>query len=124
VAEVSATRELQVTQELIDEWADLSGDFNPLHVDEEFAAATRFGGTIAHGHLTLALMEGLMLELAGERWLGGGLLSGVKFVAPVRPGATYDLDAAEDGHCAWTLELRERGTDTVCVTGSARLPAD
>ena len=120
----AATRELRVTQELIDEWAGLSGDFNPLHVDEGYAAATRFGGTIAHGHLTLALMEGLMLELAGERWLGGGLLSGVKFAAPVRPGGTYDLSAAADGQAAWTLELRDRGTDTVCVTGSARLAAD
>jgi len=37
------------TQDDIDRYADLSGDRNPLHVAPEFAATTRFGGTIAHG---------------------------------------------------------------------------
>ena len=39
----------QITQERIAGWAELSGDFNRLHVDPAYARETRFGGTIAHG---------------------------------------------------------------------------
>ena len=42
-----------VTQETINRYADISGDYNPIHVDEEAAAASEFGGTIAHGPIAL-----------------------------------------------------------------------
>jgi len=38
-----------VTQDDINQYADVSGDFNPIHIDQEFAAGSRFGQTIAHG---------------------------------------------------------------------------
>jgi acyl dehydratase len=113
---------LAPTQELIDRWADLSGDYNPLHVDTAFAEATQFGGTIAHGHLTLALMENLMLSVGGDAWLTGGVLRNVKFRAPVRPGGAYDLHAEQEGD-EWALELRAAADGTVCVTGRALVPA-
>jgi len=53
-----------VTQQRIDAYADASGDHNPIHVDPEFARATPFGGTIAHGMLVLALI-GEMMEAEG-----------------------------------------------------------
>jgi acyl dehydratase len=108
-------RTFTMSQDLIDAWAQLSTDRNPLHVSPEYAAGTPFGGTIAHGHFTLSLMEELMQEIAGDRWLRGGLLHRVRFRAPVRPGETYALSAtAVDGSVdTWRLELRDQGGEEV-----------
>lgn len=46
-----------VTQEMIHEYADLTGDYNPVHVDPEYARQTRFGGCIAHGMLTASFVQ-------------------------------------------------------------------
>jgi acyl dehydratase len=55
-----------VTQDQINAYADASGDFNPIHVDEEFARSVGLPGTIAHGLLEL----GIVAE-AVSRWAGG-----------------------------------------------------
>ena len=76
-----------VTQERINMFADATGDHQFIHIDEEKAKLTPFGGTIAHGFLTLSLLPvlGAMTE--------GGRVSGVKnggnktrFLSPVRAG--------------------------------------
>jgi 3-hydroxybutyryl-CoA dehydratase len=46
-----------VTQGMIDAYADLTGDYNPVHVDPVYAATTRFGGCIAHGMLTCSFVQ-------------------------------------------------------------------
>jgi 3-hydroxybutyryl-CoA dehydratase len=74
-----------ITQEMINRYADASGDHNPLHTDEEYAAGTQFGGTIAHGMLTLALLSEMMTGALGEAWVGGGRLK-VRFRGAARPG--------------------------------------
>ena len=115
----------RMTQETIDSWADISGDYNPLHTDPDFAAATRFGGTIAHGHLALAWLCELLLRWAGVSWLEGGELLNVRFVAPVRPGEHYEVagtvTGVEDGRAVLSLEVI--GPAGVCVTGGATSPA-
>jgi 3-hydroxybutyryl-CoA dehydratase len=113
------------TQPVIDAWAQLSGDHNPLHVDPVYAATTRFGGTIAHGHLALAYMQRAMLDLFGRRWLHGGALEGVRFTAPVRPGEEYVVVAQpEDGRRRWTVEVSAMHDRTVCAAGTASLPSE
>lgn len=74
-----------ITQEGINLYADASGDFNPIHVDESFAAETPLGGTIAHGMLVLAYVSEMMALAFGQSWLWAGKLS-VRFRAPARPG--------------------------------------
>ena len=116
-----------MTQDAIDRWAELSGDRNPLHISQEYASRTQFGSTIAHGHLGLAYMQRLMMDIAGERWLRGGRLEGVRFRAPVRPGHDYVVVAepTEPGggeHDRLTVQIRTVADGSVCVTGEARVP--
>lgn len=79
-----------VTQDEVDRFADLTGDHNPVHLDAEFAARTPFGGTIAHGYLTLALVVPLMAEVVEVTGVGTGVnygLDRLRFPAPVRVGS-------------------------------------
>jgi 3-hydroxybutyryl-CoA dehydratase len=82
----------RVTQERIQGYAEVSGDYNPLHVDEEYARTTPFGGTIAHGMLVLAYLSEMMAAAFGHDWLAGGRLK-VRFRAPARPGDTLTARA-------------------------------
>jgi len=77
----------RVTQEKIEKYAQASGDFNPLHLDEKFAQNTIFKGTIAHGLLSVAYISEMMTNWLGDNWLEGGELE-VTFLLPVRPGDT------------------------------------
>jgi 3-hydroxybutyryl-CoA dehydratase len=68
-------------------FAELSGDFNPVHVDEEFAKTTMFKGRIAHGMLSAAYISTAL----GTRLPGPGCVyvsQSLKFKAPVRIGDT------------------------------------
>ena len=81
----TATHTHTVTEEDILLFARVSGDVNPIHLDEEYAATTEFGGRIAHGMFTGALISAaLALNLPGP----GSVYMGqtLKFLAPVRPG--------------------------------------
>jgi len=80
-AEITKT----IEQADIHAFADVTGDLNPVHVDEAFAQTTRFGRTIAHGMLTASLISAVLankLPGAGSIYLGQTL----QFVAPVFPG--------------------------------------
>jgi len=80
-AEITKT----IEQSDIDAFARVTGDHNPVHVDEEFAKTTRFGKRIAHGMLTASLISAVLAnKLPGEGsvYLGQTL----QFVAPVFPG--------------------------------------
>ena len=76
-----------VTQEKINAYADASGDYNPLHIDPEFAAKTELGGTVAHGMLILAYLSEFMTQNFGENWVSSGSLS-ARFKGAAYPGDT------------------------------------
>jgi acyl dehydratase len=87
-----------VTDESILQYAEVSGDYNPLHVDPEYGAASRFGSVVAHGPLGLqALFEATTawLEVDG---LPAGVSIDAAYRAPVRPGdaVTARLDEVLD----------------------------
>ena len=81
-----------ITQEDIEKFADLSGDHNPIHLDEEHAKGTRFGRRIAHGLLTSSLISNVIgNELPG---VGSIYLSQtLQFLAPVFAGDTITARA-------------------------------
>ena len=72
-----------ISQDLINQFADLCGDHNPIHVDLEYAATTRWGGTISHG----ALIESIMSAEIARKFRGVIIThKNVEFTQPVRPG--------------------------------------
>ena len=80
-----------VDQEMINKFADATGDHQFIHIDEEKAKLTPFGGTIAHGFLTLSLipMLGAKTEAPKIEGIKMGVNYGgnkVRFLAPVRSG--------------------------------------
>jgi acyl dehydratase len=82
---------LTIDQPMIDKFADATGDHQFIHVDVDRAAETPFGGTIAHGFLTLALM--VKLQETADLPLLAGVTMGInyggnrcRFLAPVRSG--------------------------------------
>ena len=84
---MSASLSRTVSEADILMFAGVSGDNNPVHMDEEFAASTMFGGRIAHGMLS----AGLISAVFGTRLPGPGsiyLSQNLKFKAPVRIGQT------------------------------------
>mgnify|MGYP002085189945 CR=1 FL=1 len=71
-------------------YSGLSGDYNPLHTDEEFAKATEFGTRIAHGPLVYAIAAGLIFQmhLYDDTLIAFLGFENLKFTKPVKPGDT------------------------------------
>ncbi|WP_458186097.1 MaoC family dehydratase [Haladaptatus sp. NG-WS-4] len=79
----STASTLEVTQERIDQFAALTGDDNPLHVDPAYASEGLFGGRVAHGALTASVVSAALAKLDGDVVF---LSQNVAFENPVRPG--------------------------------------
>jgi 3-hydroxybutyryl-CoA dehydratase len=92
----SAERTKEMTESLVNAYAELTGDYSPVHVDEAAAAKTRFKTRIAHGMLSagfLSAVIGMDLPGSGTIWAAQAL----KFKKPVKLGDTI----------TWRVEIRE-----------------
>lgn len=79
-----------ITQDEVNQYAELSEDRNPIHIDPVAAAATPFGTTIVHGYLTLSLVVPMMDEVFKVTDFGMGInygLNKLRFPAPVPVGS-------------------------------------
>jgi acyl dehydratase len=128
-AEFGPSSWIDVTQERIQAFADATGDHNFIHVDPEMAAQTPFGGTVAHGYLTLSLLPAMSYEVVPHDEPGAGMalnygLNRVRFPAPVPSGSrvrgTFRVAALKDED--WGREVtmtatveRDAGDKPVCV---------
>lgn len=107
---MSRSTEKTITDLDIRLFADVSTDRNPVHLDEEYAQDTLFGGRIAHGMLTASLISAVI----GEQLPGHGTIylgQSLKFLAPVYPGdcVTAEVRVSEIDHAKRRVTL-----DCVC----------
>jgi acyl dehydratase len=87
---LGASEWLAIDQARVDQFADATGDHQWIHVDPERAKSGPFGGTIAHGYLTLSLVNSFLPQLLEVRGVSMGVNYGcdrVRFPAPVKVGA-------------------------------------
>lgn len=106
---------LEITQERVNLFADATGDHQYIHVDPQRAAETFFGGTIAHGYLTLSLIpmlsgmrKGVTIQLGGRMGVNYGL-NKVRFTSPVKVGKRIRMRVK-------LLAVDEIGTEAVQTT--------
>lgn len=81
----------EITDEVVRKFAEATGDFNPLHLDEDFAKRSIFGGRIAHGMLGAGIISGGLgshMPGMGTTYLGQNL----NFKKPVRLGDTVEVN--------------------------------
>jgi acyl dehydratase len=129
-SELGVSHYVDVPQSMVDAFADVTGDHQWIHTDTARAQASPFGGTIAHGYLTLALAPMLLervLPLGGYSLVLNCGLDKLRFVAPLRVGdrvrMRVGLDAvepiAEGAKVSLTLTFeRPGGGKPVCVASA------
>lgn len=81
----TAQATVEVSTDTIDRYADLVGDHNPIHLDDEYAGETMFGGRVAHGMLSAGVVSAALAALPGDIIY---LEQDLTFTKPVRPGDT------------------------------------
>ena len=118
---------IDIDQERVDAFADATGDHQWIHVDAERAAAGPFGGTVAHGYLTLSLIPFLGSQVFSLQTPGARLnygLNKVRFPAPLLVGSRIrtrvvltevtDVPAGKQLTMRHTIEI-ENGAKPACV---------
>ena len=98
-------------------FAEISTDHNPVHLDEQYAQDTIFGGRIAHGMMTASLISAVI----GEQLPGHGTIylgQDLRFLAPVRPGDTVraEVSVREIDYAKRRVML-----DCVCMVGDTKV---
>ncbi|MFZ3231336.1 MAG: MaoC family dehydratase [Pseudobdellovibrio sp.] len=104
-----ATKAFLITDKMVKQFAEMSGDFNPIHMDDEYASTTRFKQRIAHGMILAALISRCLNETIGS----GGiyLAQTLKFTNPVfiNDEVTFELEV--------TKLHKTRGLGTISTIG-------
>ncbi|MFZ5790543.1 MAG: MaoC family dehydratase [Pseudomonadota bacterium] len=120
----SATYAKTVTDADIVLFAGISGDVNPVHLDQDYATNTMFKGRIAHGMLTASFISAVL----GTKLPGPGCIyvsQSLKFKAPVRIGdtvrATVTVTAIDEARARVTVSTVCKVGDTVVIDGEAQL---
>ena len=127
VGDVYTTPSITVTETHVVNWACLTMDFYPLHMDKEYAAKTQFGQRLAHGPLIFGMAVGLvsMAGFAGDSavaWLG---VDNLKMLSPVFIGDTVTVvvevmekkptSKPDKGVQTWRYSVKNQRGETVMV---------
>ena len=130
VGDTLESKSISVTQEFINEYAHICGDYNTLHVDVEgMKDHPLFGGTIAHGTINVEPVLQALCAIQKTTWPLEGTMINLQFRAPVKPGDTIASKLtvkdtkSEGGKTILVCDLaiaNDKGTD--CVKGNAEIP--
>ena len=112
-----------ITQEMIQKFAEVTGDYNPIHVDEAYAKTTKFGKCIAHG----MLMGGFFSRCLVETFGGNGIYLGqdMKFTNPIYVGDEIEVSMTlialrkEKGIGTVETLAKRKSNGDICVKGQA-----
>jgi acyl dehydratase len=121
--ELGPTAWRSVEQDRIDRFADATDDHQWIHIDRERAAQGPFGGTIAHGFLSLSLLTPLLSELIQVEGTALAINAGsdrVRFLSPVRAGTRVRATATITGAERIPMGVRVRQAVTLEAEGSER----
>ncbi len=119
----TTTRSMTVTDETIRGFAEVTGDTNPVHLDDDYAAGTRFGRRIAHGMIAAGLISATLAnDLPGPGTVY--LSQSLKFKLPVYPGDTVTatvevLTVREDKPIVTLSTVCTNQDDAVVLEGEA-----
>ncbi|SDU18779.1 MaoC family dehydratase [Halopseudomonas salegens] len=106
---------MTIDQQRVNQFAECTGDHQFIHIDEEKAKQTPFGGTIAHGFLSLSLLPvlsaGLLIRPEGLKMAVNYGLDSLRFIQPVRVGSRVRLqvtviDVTEKNPGQWLVKSR------------------
>lgn len=101
---------LHVDADVIRAYAELSDDYNPIHLDPAFAARTPMGGVIAHGTMSISLLYQALFRRLGEDALAALDLD-IRFVKPVRVGETLTAGGTPNPQQPGVIDVWVRGDD-------------
>ena len=114
---------LTVDRQAILVYAEITGDFNPIHVDPEFAATTPLGGVIAHGTLSLNLIWQSLAATFGSAALRGAAID-IRFSKPVREGDIVEAGGRRSADAPGRFDVWVKNRDGIAVIeGTATLSA-
>lgn len=116
---------ISFTQEDIIKFAEVSGDCNPIHINEQYAKSSIFGGTIVHGMLAASVFS----KIFGTKYPGEGtiyLSQDLKFLAPVFPDLEYIArvevtEIIKEKHNAVFSTTLVDGENHPCISGFAKI---
>ncbi|MDA1279938.1 MAG: MaoC family dehydratase [Chloroflexi bacterium] len=130
VGDALAGFERLIAQDRVNDYASASGDHNPIHLDEAYAATTQFGTRIVHGMLSLALVTEMLAAEFPNTWHSGGKIK-VRFNAPVIPGETVtaygeitSIDETDHGRIVTCNVGCKKPDGTDAVSGRATIPLE
>lgn len=117
------SKQFQVSDKMVRQFAEMSGDFNPIHVDDDFAAKTKFKRRIAHGMIVGALFSRCLVDALG----GAGVYLGqnLKFASPVFIDDLIEISLEitalrkEKGIATVETIAKKVSTGEICVKGDA-----
>lgn len=113
-------REITITEQMVNEFAELTGDKNPIHLDEEYAKNSRFGRRIAHGMLVSSFISKIIaMDYPGEGSIY--VKQSLEFLQPCYIGdtLTYDITTTSVDNGKYNLSTKVFKGDTCVLDGTA-----